>query len=252
MILVFGHICMELQASINQASIKFPCSITANSDNIKIGGNAANQAIAAARSGAKTSLIGIIGNDLFGQNILNCLRHEGIQSSGIIKSTEKPTGVINSIINKNGAPAKILLSGANSEIKSDLITDSSLNERVMLLLQDDLPNEINLKIIQRSNKKGAISIICFNSAQNIDDSLLNSANISIINDNGNVIINKTHGTKLEIFENFNSFCATFAAAKQAGLTMQRAIEYGNAAASLDASKGFPYLDDIKSKLDKNH
>ncbi len=246
MIISFGHICMELQANITD-KFAFPCSITASSSKVTIGGSTTNQAIAAARSGAKVCVIGMIGNDLFGKTILDKLRHEGIQSSGIVK-TDKATGIINSIINNKSQKAQILLEGANTDITSDLVPDTSLNERALLLLQDELFNDVNLEVLKRAKKRRVNSIMCFNKPDNINPIFQDHINISIINDNGKININNSHTITLEKPENFNSFCGTFAACIQAGLKIQRSIEYAAAAASIDSAEGFPYIDDIKSAL----
>ncbi len=243
MIINFGYIYIELQTNIAD-KLDFPCKIKSSNNNLKPGGHAVNQAISAARSGAKLSIVGAIGNDLFGENILHLLRHEGIKSSGIIK-TEQHTGVINSIINDSNQTAQILLDGANTDLTPELISNTTLNERTLIILQGETPHDINLEILKRTKDRNAKSIMCFKNADNHD--LADYADISIIYNDGEININN-HTFILEKPENFDSFCGTFAACKQAGLNTDRAIEYGIAAASIDSSDGLPYLDDIKAKL----
>src|SRR3954452_399484 len=56
------------------------------------GGKGANQAVAAARAGARVRLVGAVGDDDFGAAALQELRNEGIDVSGVRRTTE-PTGV---------------------------------------------------------------------------------------------------------------------------------------------------------------
>ena len=50
-----------------------------------LGGKGANQAVACARSGTKTVFIGRIGNDLFGNIMIEQLTKEGIDVSNLIR-----------------------------------------------------------------------------------------------------------------------------------------------------------------------
>ena len=58
---------------------------------ILAGGKGANQAIAAARDGARVSLAGAVGRDRFGDAVLEEIRLEGIALAGIARY-DAPTG----------------------------------------------------------------------------------------------------------------------------------------------------------------
>ncbi len=248
MILVFGHISMELEMETGSPLI-FPSKVKSTKAHIDIGGSAANQAIAAARCGAKVSLIGAIGNDLFGKNILGALRREGINSSGIAKC-ELPTSIINSIINENNEKASVIMEGANADICAEQIPDNLLNEKTLLLLQNDIALEINKDIVARAKAGGARSIICIEHKGNIDNVLLDYTDIVIIT--GNEILNHKNVNIINVeYEShaFDAFCGSFSACLQAGLSIERAKEYGYSAAELTAkNKTFPYLCDVENSL----
>ncbi len=247
MIIVFGYISMELKMELD-TKLTFPCAIKSNNAQMNIGGSAANQAIAAARCGAKTSLIGTIGNDIFGKNILSALRRDGIHSSGIAKK-ELPTSIINSIFDKNGEKASIIMEGANTDICAEQIPDNLLNEKTLLLLQNDIALEINKDIAKRAKSGGARNIICIEHEQNIDDKLLNYADFIIVNDK--ILPPKNTNAILVEHKNraFDAFCGSFSACWQAGLSIERAKQYGHSAAKLAAkNNALPYLCDVEDDI----
>src|SRR5439155_21924864 len=58
----------------------------------RFGGKGANQAVAAARQGAKVSMIGCVGSDPEGREYRKRLNTEGISSAGISTTEKAPTG----------------------------------------------------------------------------------------------------------------------------------------------------------------
>jgi ribokinase len=57
------------------------------------GGKGSNQAIAAARLGAKTAMLGAVGNDVFGKTLRDVLADNGVDASGVKVVRGETTGV---------------------------------------------------------------------------------------------------------------------------------------------------------------
>ena len=57
------------------------------------GGKGSNQAIAAARLGAKTAMMGAVGNDVFGKTLRDVLVDNGVDASGVKVVRGETTGV---------------------------------------------------------------------------------------------------------------------------------------------------------------
>ncbi|MHB1328664.1 MAG: PfkB family carbohydrate kinase, partial [Gemmatimonadales bacterium] len=57
------------------------------------GGKGANQAVAAARMGATTLMIGRVGADGFGDQMVTFLRAQGVETAGIGTELELATGI---------------------------------------------------------------------------------------------------------------------------------------------------------------
>src|ERR1700729_2511265 len=54
----------------------------------KAGGKGGNQAVAAAQFGARASMVGRVGNDDFGQRLLNHLRDAGVDAEHVLTDSE--------------------------------------------------------------------------------------------------------------------------------------------------------------------
>jgi len=79
------------------------------------GGKGANQAVAAARLGAKVSLIACVGQDAFGEQLLTGLRAEGVDTRWV-RQVDVSTGMA-SITLAGGDNAIIVVAGANHALQ---------------------------------------------------------------------------------------------------------------------------------------
>lgn len=106
------------------------------------GGKGANQAVAAARLGANTSMIGAVGADAFGEDLLAALRKEGIDVSGVKRLADTATGVA-SIYVTDGDNSILVVSGANDQVTPADIDQhlDKLKEADIVLLQLEIPVE---------------------------------------------------------------------------------------------------------------
>ena len=80
------------------------------------GGKGANQAVACARLGAETMMIGCVGSDIFGDNIVTELKNSGVDVSLISRNNRVSTGVALITVNKTGENNIIIIPGANGEV----------------------------------------------------------------------------------------------------------------------------------------
>jgi ribokinase len=104
------------------------------------GGKGANQAIAAARAGAKTALIGCVGADESGTRYIEALKNEGIDTQGVQRS-QIPTGVAFITVDDTGENAIIANPGANHEVTTAQVEQHAalIREADALLLQLECP-----------------------------------------------------------------------------------------------------------------
>src|SRR3989337_755989 len=69
------------------------------------GGSAANTIVGLARLGLKTGFVGKVANDSEGQFLLNDFKREGVNTDGVVVSSEGRSGVVSAYVDKKGARA---------------------------------------------------------------------------------------------------------------------------------------------------
>jgi ribokinase len=80
------------------------------------GGKGANQAVAAARLGASVTLIGRVGDDAFGQVLLNSLREYGVGTDHVLTTPHCSSGVALIGVESSGANSIVVVAGANGQL----------------------------------------------------------------------------------------------------------------------------------------
>ena len=179
MIIVFGSINMDIFMSVKH----FPQpgeTVTAPAYEMSPGGKGANQALAAARSGAKVAMIGRVGNDGMGARVLNNLRRAGVMTSGIAQS-EQDTGCAVIARDANGENQILSALGANADVVHDQIPDDILGKRNMVVMQNEILPEENWKIIDRAHAIGATTILNLAPAIFIPEETLKKLDYLIVN-----------------------------------------------------------------------
>lgn len=91
-VLVAGTINTDLVARVEKAP-EAGETVTGSSFSIFGGGKGANQAIASARSGAPTAMLGALGDDDFGRERRADLEAEGIDTASVARRESTPSGV---------------------------------------------------------------------------------------------------------------------------------------------------------------
>ncbi|MDD5698427.1 MAG: ribokinase [Victivallaceae bacterium] len=125
------------------------------------GGKGANQAVAAARLGAEVFLAGRIGNDLFGDQIVDNLVRSGVNTNYVVRDLAKSTGVGLVILNPEGDNYSLVDRGANMAGKAEdvaAIRDTASNSD-MLLLQLEIPLNSIKKAVRIANAAGVPVIL---------------------------------------------------------------------------------------------
>jgi ribokinase len=129
------------------------------------GGKGANQAIAAARTGARATLIGCVGDDAYGRELVACMGECKIDISHVQTRAQTHTGVgVITIDRASGENMIIVASGANMEVTPEQIQSaaSHIEGADVLLLQREVPMEANLHAARTASAAG--TTVMFNAA----------------------------------------------------------------------------------------
>jgi len=83
------------------------------------GGKGANQAAAAARLGAAVTMLGRVGQDAFGDAMLDNMMMQGVETGYILRDRREPSGIALIQIQEDGDNSIVVAPGANGRVSID-------------------------------------------------------------------------------------------------------------------------------------
>lgn len=142
----------------------------------RFGGKGGNQAVAAARLGAKVTMAGAIGTDEAGQQMLRALTDAGVSLRGV-QQIDGPSGMSVAITDARGDYGAVVVSGVNRHLLPGKITIPGGLKT--LLLQNELHPDVAGSVLSRAN--GAEVILNAAPAGAIPEHVLRRTNVLIVN-----------------------------------------------------------------------
>ena len=120
------------------------------------GGKGANQAVACARLGVDTKMVGRVGNDGFGKEPLRALAAEGVDTSSIFVDDETSTGLAVISVDDAAENSIIVISGANMSLNDDDVRRCKrlLSDAEVVMLQNEVPLMVSIKVAREAHAKG--------------------------------------------------------------------------------------------------
>ena len=121
----------------------------------KFGGKGGNQAVAAARFGADTRMLGAVGGDAFAGFLVDQLRLAGVSVDFIGRDASAASGMSVAISDPAGDYAAVIVSGANLGIDPARLGDDRLWHRAaVLVLQNEVAPALNLAAARQAKARG--------------------------------------------------------------------------------------------------
>ena len=140
-IVVVGSLNMDFVAQVERLPLPGETVLGAGFRTIP-GGKGANQACAAGRLGGRVRMIGRVGADVFGEQLRESLRADGVDVQAVRSTDATPSGVALIVVQANGQNQIVVAGGANSRLTpSDVETALGDIEGGYLLLQLETPLE---------------------------------------------------------------------------------------------------------------
>jgi ribokinase len=145
------------------------------------GGKGANQAVAAAKLGATTALIGRLGKDAFGAELRTFLARQGVDLGFVRETDGAHTGT--AIITLADADNTIVVvPGANGLVTAEDVTAAELARGDIAVSQFEIPLSTIAAFFKRARTVGATTILNPAPARAINSELLGLADILILNE----------------------------------------------------------------------
>ncbi len=124
------------------------------------GGKGANQTVAAARSGADVAILGAIGADDFGRQRLAELEAEGIDTTGVARIAEAPSGVALITVEEGGENRIAYVPGATMRITHEHVTETFARIVPQTILTTlELPADALEELVSIGRRVGAPIIV---------------------------------------------------------------------------------------------
>lgn len=154
-IVVAGSINMDLVARV----LRLPApgeTLSATRWETIPGGKGANQAVAAARMGARVSMIGRVGNDDHGGTLLRGLKDAGVNVRHIAREPLLGSGLAMITVDAQGQNTIVTHAGANTALQPRDIDAAwdSLGDAEALILQFESPAPTVLRAAERAMEQG--------------------------------------------------------------------------------------------------
>ncbi len=157
MIIVIGSINLDLIASVER--LPDPGETVAG-DAFKTapGGKGANQALAAARAGAKVRMVGAVGKDNFATEALALLRDGKIDLSGV-GETFASTGTALIMVADDGENVIAVVPGANDSVVTGDLSKAFMKKGDVVLLQQEIPLQTVEAALDAARAAGAVTVL---------------------------------------------------------------------------------------------
>jgi ribokinase len=143
------------------------------------GGKGANQAVAAARLGASTLIVGAVGGDEFGREARAVLAREGVDVSWL-GTSDLPTGVAQILVGETGENLIAVASGANGDVSAERVTEAlraALAPGAVVLASLEVPVEAVEAAAAVARERGCRLILNPAPARDLPAELLSSCDL---------------------------------------------------------------------------
>jgi len=148
------------------------------------GGKGANQAVGTARLGAHVSMVGRVGDDAFGNQLLNNLSADGIDHTFVLRDGASATGVALIVVDDAGQNTIVVASGANMRLSpSDVDAAAAVFATAdALLLQLESPLQTVIHAAKLARAHGVTVILNPAPARPLPQELLTLVDVLVPNE----------------------------------------------------------------------
>lgn len=198
-IIVIGSLNMDLVVTMERMP---QMGETIQGQNIHYisGGKGANQAVGCAKLGADITMIGAVGADLFGQQIMKQLIEYKVTTDKIAQVDSLPTGTA-TILHTANDNSIIIVSGANSACSVEMLTpyEAEIKQADILLLQLEIPLPTVLHALRIARAHGVKTVLNPAPAQALSPDLLRLVDILTPNETEFALLSgQTYSSEAEL------------------------------------------------------
>lgn len=176
-ICVIGSLNMDLVVNVDTMPKPGQTIIGSNFKEVP-GGKGANQAVAMARLNGNVSMIGKVGEDAFGQTLINSLKNDKVDTT-YIKTTKGATGVALITVDKNAQNSIVVSPGANFEVKEEDIDNNikAIENSDIVVLQLETPLNTIKYALKKAKELNKYTLLNPAPALKLDDEIIKNVDL---------------------------------------------------------------------------
>lgn len=152
------------------------------------GGKGANQAVAAARAGARTTFVAALGDDDGGRLLRDALTEAGVDQ-GLVRTSTEPTGTAIITVDGAGENAITVAPSANAGLTLDAAAITAIREAAVVLAQLEIP----FGTVRAAAEAGRYTILNAAPAAELDPDLLAHLDLLVVNEHEASIVSAVDG-----------------------------------------------------------
>ena len=152
---------------------------------VATGGKGANQALAAARSGAMPVFLGAVGNDANGRQMLDALGSGGVDVSSVAVVDDAPTGIALITVSRDGENTIVVAAGANARVNAhevEAVLRAIAGPGTVLLAQLEVPLTVVVEAAAIMEEVGGRTVLNLSPSREIPDALLGLCDPLVVNE----------------------------------------------------------------------
>ena len=146
------------------------------------GGKGANQAVAAARQGVATALIGRVGDDEAGRSLTARLAAEGVDTSGVLATPDDATGVALISVDRAGANTIVVAPSANGSLAPADVDGAAVGRATVLVAQLETPVDTVRHAFELARRAGVTTVLNPSPVEGVDAALLDLVDVLVANE----------------------------------------------------------------------
>lgn len=145
------------------------------------GGKGANQAVAAARLGAKVRFVGRVGSDAFGEELRASMAADDVDVTHL-KTSKGSSGVAFIQVDERGQNSIVVSPGANFDVATADLAEGAFEGCSALILQLEVPLEVVFAAARKARQRGAAVILNLAPAQRLSRAQLQDVTYLLVNE----------------------------------------------------------------------
>ncbi|AEB07490.1 PfkB domain protein [Coriobacterium glomerans PW2] len=182
-VIVFGSLNMDLTIACERMPLAGE-TISGGGFLANPGGKGANQAVAAAKLGAQTQMIGAVGQDTFGDQLIAALAEAGVECKCVERVSGRPTGV--ACIVRVGPDNRIIVDpGANDVLRAEDVShalDRLAGPGDIFLTQLECDHATTFAALAKARSRGMYVVLNAAPARTLPDDIWSNIDLVCINE----------------------------------------------------------------------